>query len=330
MALTARYVPAYQHTYEGLKIRRVASELGVSREHAFGCFIALMLQGAVLAKGDLLEHATPEDVDEFAGIEGFYAAAEKIGWVRATDDGIVLVDFEKHNDKAARKRDLGRDRQARWRDRQVQGSTETPRRSPREDDTQSEGKLFNTATDGPIAAPKDDTQAALPATNGGGSVTGRYDGVTTPLPDKIRVDKSRADETQTVGAVADATGPAGVWGSAKYGIQFDPDSREWVGITDKDMRQWAEAFPLLNVAAELRRAAVWMAAHPRRAKAKKDLKRFIVTAWLAREQESAGSKHARSGGTQTGGGPRKRRGEVPEPRRDWRGATSSKGADDAF
>ncbi|WP_367871822.1 hypothetical protein [Luteolibacter sp. Populi] len=61
----------------------------------------------------------------------------------------------------------------------------------------------------------------------------------------------------------------------------------FAGITEGDRKQWAEAYPALDIASQLARAAEWLKANPHRRK--KAVRRFI-TNWLARAQERGGDR----------------------------------------
>ncbi|WP_367873724.1 hypothetical protein [Luteolibacter sp. Populi] len=61
----------------------------------------------------------------------------------------------------------------------------------------------------------------------------------------------------------------------------------FAGITEADRKQWREAYPALDIASQLARAAEWLKANPHRRK--KAVRRFI-TNWLARAQERGGDR----------------------------------------
>lgn len=71
---------------------------------------------------------------------------------------------------------------------------------------------------------------------------------------------------------------------ARETISFDYEKAAFVGLTDEQVTQWAEAFPAVDVPLEIKRAAAWLDANP--ANRKRNLKRFLVN-WLARAQEKA-------------------------------------------
>jgi hypothetical protein len=73
-------------------------------------------------------------------------------------------------------------------------------------------------------------------------------------------------------------------------ISFDAAGVGWDGITSAHMRVWSEAYPAVNLNAELNSAAAWMVANPKNRKS--NYGRFL-TNWLKRAQDRA---PARGGG----------------------------------
>lgn len=62
---------------------------------------------------------------------------------------------------------------------------------------------------------------------------------------------------------------------------------EWAGITDEDMKSWADAYPACDIKIELRRMIEWIKANPKKGR-KSDYRRFIV-GWLSRGQDKGGT-----------------------------------------
>lgn len=73
----------------------------------------------------------------------------------------------------------------------------------------------------------------------------------------------------------------------KENVQFDFDKEEFIGISEKDMTKWAEAYPACDIGLEIKRAAQWLISNP--AKRKKNYRRYI-TNWLSRTQERGGTR----------------------------------------
>ena len=58
-------------------------------------------------------------VDRFAGVTGFGEAMQFAGWLVQKDKTLVMVNFDRHNSKSAKKRALSGERQARFRNASV-------------------------------------------------------------------------------------------------------------------------------------------------------------------------------------------------------------------
>ena len=101
--------------------------------------------------------------------------------------------------------------------------------------------------------------------------------------------------------------------SPKYHIAWTLDSG-FSGITDKDRREWAAAFPACDLDRQLAAAHVWLVANPE--KAKKSNWPAFITRWLTKSQDRGGDMH-HAGSTATGREPQhraeKRDREHPEP-----------------
>jgi hypothetical protein len=72
--------------------------------------------------------------------------------------------------------------------------------------------------------------------------------------------------------------------SAKPAITFDAQRAEFIGVSDEQITLWSKANPLVNVRAELTRAACWLMSNP--ARAKSQYPRFL-NGWMTRSQERA-------------------------------------------
>lgn len=71
--------------------------------------------------------------------------------------------------------------------------------------------------------------------------------------------------------------------SAPTAIAFDA-AEGWSGITDLDLSTWRDAYPAIDVSAQLKAAFAWARSNPKNRKA--NWSRFIAN-WLARAQERA-------------------------------------------
>ena len=82
-------------------------------------------------------------------------------------------------------------------------------------------------------------------------------------------------------------------------IDFDFDLAKFTGITKRQYETWCEAFPAINVDAEIRKAAVWLTANPKNRKS--NYSRFLVN-WLTKTQDKAARVGSSSGITPLGVG----------------------------
>ena len=70
-------------------------------------------------------------------------------------------------------------------------------------------------------------------------------------------------------------------------LSWNPDE-EWIGITDADRADWAEAFPAVDIDAKLKGLTLWLKATPK--KAKKSRWRAWLLGRLREEQDKGGSR----------------------------------------
>lgn len=79
---------------------------------------------------------------------------------------------------------------------------------------------------------------------------------------------------------------------------------------------WQEAYPAVDVPAELRRMAVWLDANPVRRKTARGMPAFVVR-WLGREQDRAPARRTAGVGTEAPGDDDNPYRETPEQRADF-------------
>jgi len=119
--------------------------------------------------------------------------------------------------------------------------------------------------------------------------------VTKTLPEKRREEKSTQKKTTS----SSARTQTDVWGSGP--IQLDTKSRKWLGVTEKDLAGWTEAYPACDVAGELKRALEWCLSNG--ARGRKKAYRAFLTRWLSKSQDRGGSQPRNPYGPQTGHNP---------------------------
>lgn len=136
----------------------------------------------------------------------------------------------------------------------------------------------------------------MPMPNPGGDVFADVSSEDTPLSSAVDTPLSSIDLTPPVKCTLDTNDPIErpneekkkkkkkEEARARETISFDYEKAAFVGLTDEQVTQWAEAFPAVDVPLEIKRAAAWLDANP--ANRKRNLKRFLVN-WLTRAQEKA-------------------------------------------
>jgi len=73
-------------------------------------------------------------------------------------------------------------------------------------------------------------------------------------------------------------------------IEFNYNTHILSGITDLDTKDWAEAFPAVDIKQEIKSARQWLIDNP--TKRKTQIRRFLSN-WLRRQQEKGGSNNAK-------------------------------------
>jgi len=82
-------------------------------------------------------------------------------------------------------------------------------------------------------------------------------------------------------------------------IKFDARTGDLVGIDDTDIARWTAEFPSVDVAREIRMAALWLVDHPDRRK--KNYASYL-TRWMRRQQDDAPKKTTEPGRTKAAPG----------------------------
>lgn len=74
-------------------------------------------------------------------------------------------------------------------------------------------------------------------------------------------------------------------------ISFSFDSKQFVGITDEDIKAWKELYPAVDVTREIKEMVQWILSHDSKAKSKKLWRKFIFN-WLRGSNEKSINKAA--------------------------------------
>jgi len=103
------------------------------------------------------------------------------------------------------------------------------------------------------------------------------------LPEERRGEEKREEE---IPAAPVPTSRPRTAASPDPKVAWDSESG-WTGISDKDRREWSEAFPGAVIDLELAKATAWLRANPTKA-GRRNWRRFVV-GWLQRCQDRGGS-----------------------------------------
>ncbi|MFH1625606.1 MAG: phage replisome organizer N-terminal domain-containing protein [Pseudomonadota bacterium] len=69
----------------------------------------------------------------------------------------------------------------------------------------------------------------------------------------------------------------------KNEVHFDMNLEKWIGITETYINALKEAFPALDIDFQLKKMKGWLLSNPKKAKSKRDWKKFIYN-WLSNEK----------------------------------------------
>ena len=100
------------------------------------------------------------------------------------------------------------------------------------------------------------------------------------------------EKRENCGATKGLHSPTGIGtgigkGKSKGNIIFSFETKSFNGIIPEEMSRWSEAYPAVDIAGEIRRAAEWLLSNP--TKRKSNYRRFLIN-WFSRTQERGGSK----------------------------------------
>lgn len=85
---------------------RIASALRAHPVQVMGALVHLWAQADAHANGESLPGMTFESLDWMVGLPDFAKELSKVGWIKEIPEGILLIDYEKHNGPNAKRRAL--------------------------------------------------------------------------------------------------------------------------------------------------------------------------------------------------------------------------------
>ncbi len=91
-------------TCDKVKIIHIARACGVRVNEAFGAWFRLWAWFDGVTEDGRLDFLKPEDCDAKAGLNGIGAALSDVGWIEFGERGAIIIGWDKHNGKSAKKR----------------------------------------------------------------------------------------------------------------------------------------------------------------------------------------------------------------------------------
>lgn len=110
-------------------------------------------------------------------------------------------------------------------------------------------------------------------------------GMDTQSKDIVRVSKGKSIDRDTY-----CTEPENSVSVPAAVIELILNDKSFYPITQKDVDEWQELYPNVNILQELRKMKGWLDSNPTKRKTSRGIKRFI-TNWLAREQDKGGKSY---------------------------------------
>ena len=120
----AKWIKVETHTPEKNELRHIAKRCGCTKAEAFLAFFRLFVWLDEETDDGHVDFFTPADADEIAGLNGFGEALQEVRWITFGPTGAVVMNWERHNGKSAKKRCLDAERSRRQRERHADGVTE--------------------------------------------------------------------------------------------------------------------------------------------------------------------------------------------------------------
>lgn len=230
------------------KFVTLASRLRHGRVTVLGACVTLWMLADKHAVQDRLHCLTLDGLDALVDMPGFGQAMVEVGWLRVHEGCLEVVDYQRHNGYTAKARALNAKRAQASRYRHATVTVERDATAPKR-----KRKNKNKESSSLRSEDFSETQCA-------------EDGpaVSTPAAALSQPPKPLAEEVETF----PCDGMAGI-----YTLRADQVS------------EWQKVFPHLDVAAECKKAGLWLKANPERRKTAKGMPKFLL-AWLNRCQDN--------------------------------------------
>lgn len=270
---TARYVS--QHCQRDMTVTR-----NVTRNAVVGALVSVWgvgrVRGSRVGSDLLVRGCTAAIIDDIADLPGFGSAMETVGWAVETEDGVLFPRFfEEFNVEPAtdhKAQNADRQRQYRLRNSKSNAArnvtrdvTVTSQSNAREEKRREEEEKKEDSSE-PVETDRPEPDDEPP-----------------PAPSPVPVpDPSPAPSSSAALAVPTPAEPPVML----FPVVGKPDKPAWA-LTPAKVREYAEAFPGLDVLAECRLARQWCHDNPTRRKTARGMSSFIFR-WLERATNSRG------------------------------------------
>lgn len=112
------WIKVCKNTPDKPAIRHAARVCGVSQADAFLAWFRLWTWLDSATADGSLPLSTADDLDDVAGVKGIAAAFAEAGWLELTQpSGVIVMHWDRHNGKSAKKRALDAKRKQETRER---------------------------------------------------------------------------------------------------------------------------------------------------------------------------------------------------------------------
>lgn len=92
------------HIFDKPEVVAIADELGEPETHVVGCLAWVWAWFDRHTEDGNAASVTKAFLNRRVGVTGFAEAMEKVGWLEATNNGLIMPNFDAHNGKSAKKR----------------------------------------------------------------------------------------------------------------------------------------------------------------------------------------------------------------------------------
>jgi DNA replication protein DnaT len=106
----AKWIKVETHTPDKAEIRHIARLCHCTKAEAFLGFFRVYVWLDEQTENGQVNFFARQDADDLAGLNGFGAALEEVGWITFGQTGAVVSNWERHNGQSAKRRCLDAER----------------------------------------------------------------------------------------------------------------------------------------------------------------------------------------------------------------------------